>query len=152
MKKFFLTVVLAFAFVIITQAKTTRTQITSAPDADSSFIFIYRGGQFSGSLTNFIIYVDEQRLCKISNGKYFKVPVKPGTHVISAKRGGVGIGKKETEVEVDVENGKSYYVSCSMKTSITRARLEMQEVVEKTGVKDITNMKVDKCQGDIEDQ
>ena len=54
------------------------------------------------------------------------------------------IGKKETEVQVDVENGKSYYVSCSMKTSITRARLEMQEVVEKTGIKDITKLRISK--------
>ena len=80
------------------------------------------------------------------------MPVKPGTHVISAKRGGVGIGKKETEVDVDVESGKSYYISCSMKTSITRARLEMEEVVEKTGIKDISDMKVDNCQANIEDQ
>jgi hypothetical protein len=105
-----------------------------------------------GSLTNFTIWVDEKKLCKISNGKYFRVPVKPGTHTVSAKRGGVGIMKKETEVEVDVENGKSYYISCSMKSSITRARLVMEEVVEKTGIKDITNMKLDFCQGNIEDQ
>jgi Protein of unknown function (DUF2846) len=73
-----------------------------------------------GSLTNFTIWVDDQKLCKISNGKYFKVPVKAGTHIVSAKRGGVGVMKKETEVEVDVENGKSAYISCSMKSSITR--------------------------------
>ena len=121
-------------------------------DADSSFIFIYRGGQFTGALTNFTIFVDDIKLCKISNGKYFKVPVKPGAHVVSAKRGGVGIMKKETEVDVDVESGQSSYISCSMKSSITRVRLEMQEVVPKTGVKDISNMKVDNCQGNIEDQ
>ena len=105
-----------------------------------------------GSLTNFTIWVDDQKLCKISNGKYFKVPVKPGTHIVSAKRGGVDVMKKETEVEVDVENGKSAYISCSMKSSITRVRLVMEEVVAKTGVKDITDMKVDNCQGNIGDQ
>jgi hypothetical protein len=152
MKKLFLTVVLAFAFVIIVQAKTTRSRITPSPDTDSSFIFIYRGGSFSGSLTNFIIYVDDQQLCKLSNKRYFKVPVKPGKHIISAKRGGVGIGKKETEVEVDTENGKSNYISCSMKSSVTRVRLEMEEVVEKTGIKDISDMKVDNCQANVKDQ
>jgi Protein of unknown function (DUF2846) len=152
MKNIFSTAVVTFAFIIMAQAKTVRTEINSIPYSDSAFIFIYRGGQFIGSLTNFAIWVDDHKLCKISNGKYFKVPVKPGTHIVSAKRGGVGVMKKETEVEVDAENGKSYYISCSMKSSITRARLVMEEVVEKTGIKDITNMKVDNCQGNIEDQ
>lgn len=152
MKNFFSTAVLLFAFVIVAQAKPVKTEIKSTPYADSSFIFIYRGGQFVGSLTNFAIWVDDHKLCKISNGKYFKVPVKAGTHIVSAKRGGVGVMKKETEVEIDAENGKSYYISCTMKSSITRVRLVMEEVVEKTGIKDITDMKVDNCQGNVEDQ
>ena len=152
MKKYFSTFVFAFAVVSIAQAKTIKLDFKTAPDSDSSFIFIYRGGQFSGSLTNFAIWLDDTKLCKLSNGRYFKVPVKAGKHVISAKRGGVGIGKKETEVEVDAENGKSYYISCSMKSSITRVRLEMEEVVEKTGVRDISNMKVDNCQENVQDQ
>ncbi|HEY5408237.1 MAG TPA: DUF2846 domain-containing protein [Ginsengibacter sp.] len=152
MKKFFLTVVVTFAFIVMAQAKTTHSPIISSPNGDSSFIYIYRGGSFSGSLTNFAIYVDDQKLCKLSNKRYFKVAVKPGKHVISAHRGGVGIGKKETEVEVDAENGKSNYISCSMKSSITRVRLEMEEVVEKTGIKDISDMKVDNCQANVEDQ
>ncbi|MEP6950936.1 MAG: DUF2846 domain-containing protein [Ginsengibacter sp.] len=146
------TALLAFAFIIMARGKIVRNEINPVTDADSSFIFIYRGGQFMGSLTNFTIWVDDHKLCKISNGKYFKVPVKPGTHIVSAKRGGVGVMKKETEVEVDVENGKSAYISCSMKSSITRVRLVMEEVVAKTGVKGITDMKVDNCQGNIEDQ
>ena len=152
MKTFFTIVTVALAFATMSNVKAVRTSAGSMPNADSSFIYIYRGGQFVGSLTNFAIWVDDQKLCKISNGRYFKVPVKPGSHNISAKRGGIGIGKKETEVEVDVEAGKSYYISCSMKSSITRVRLVMEEVVAKTGIRDIENMKVDNCQGSIEDQ
>ena len=150
--KFFYSIVF-LAFVITIQGtKKAGAEITSIPNADSSFIFIYRGGQFVGSLTNFSIWVDDQKLCKISNGRYFKVPLKPGTHTVSAKRGGIGVMKKETEVEVDVENGKSYYISCSMKSSLTRVRMEMEEVVPKTGMKEISTMKVDNCQGSIDDQ
>ena len=152
MKKFFLTTVVTFAFIVIAEAKTTKSRITPTPNGDSSFIYIYRGGSFSGSLTNFAIYVDDQKLCKLSNKRYFKIAVKAGKHIISAHRGGVGIGKKETEVEVDTENGKSNYISCSMKSSITRVRLEMEEVVEKTGIKDISDMKVNNCQANVEDQ
>lgn len=131
---------------------TSATAVTQ-PDAakDSSYIYVYRGGQFGGAFTNFAIWLDNTKLCKLSNGKYFMIAVGPGTHTVSAKRGGVGIGKKETEIEIDVEKGKSYYVSCSMKQSITRVRLEMQEVVTKTGIKDVEGMKLDNCQGKVED-
>lgn len=152
MKKIFSIAIVMLAFAAMAEAKTIRHGFEPKSDVDSSFIFIYRGGSFSGSLTNFAIWVDDKKLCKLSNKRYFKVPVKPGTHIVSAKRGGVGIGKKETEVEVDVENGKSYYISCSMKNSITRVRLEMEEAVEKTGIKDISDMKVDNCQANVEDQ
>jgi hypothetical protein len=152
MKKVFSTTLFISVFVVMAQAKAPQRESRFVTVADSAFIYIYRGGQFMGSLTNFAIWVDDQKLCKISNGRYFKVPVKPGAHTVSAKRGGVGVMKKETEVEVDVENGKSYYISCSMKSSITRVRLVMEEVVAKTGEKDIANMKQDNCQGSIEEQ
>ena len=136
----------------INPGKSSTTAIApSATAKDSSYIYIYRGGQFGGAFTNFSIWVDNAKLCKLSNGRYFMIAVDPGTHSVSAKRGGVGIGKKETEVEIDVEKGKSYYVSCSMKQSITRVRLEMQEVMPKTGIRDVEKMKLDNCQAKAED-
>ena len=128
----------------------SMTPLTT-PNADTSFLYIYRGGQFGGALTNFSIWVDDKKLCKISNGKYIKVPLSPGTHKVEAKIGGVGIMKKETSIEVDVVKGKSNFVACNMKQSITRARLEMTEVVEKNGQKDIDKMTLDNCQSRIDD-
>ncbi len=151
MKHILITAML-FAFVYNAQSKSFPSITHHIPDADSSYIYIYRSGQFSGSLTNFTIYVDDIKLCKLSNNKYFKIPVKPGTHVVSAKQSGVAIMKKETEVQVDVEAGKSNYVSCTMKSSITRVRLNMEEVLPKTGVKEISDMKVDNCQSSVQDQ
>ena len=121
------------------------------PSVDSSFIYVYRGGQFGGALTNFSIWVDNEKICKLSNGKYMRVPVGPGSHTIEAKQGGVSVMKKETNIDVDVVKGKSNYVSCNMKQSITRVRLEMTEVVEKNGKKDIEKMSLDNCQSKIDD-
>lgn len=140
----------ASCFLLSLSGVQQSTQVQADEAEDSSFIYIYRGGQFSGALVNFSIYLDETKLCKLSNGKYFKLAVTPGTHTVSAKQGGVGVFKKETEVEIEVEKGKSYYVSCTMKQSITRVRLEMQEVMPKTGERDIAKMKVDNCQGKVD--
>lgn len=146
--------ILTICFVLLASTVFSRQHSSpenAHPAEDSSFIYIYRGGQFAGAFTNFAIWVDETKLCKISNNKFLRVPVSPGTHVVSAKQGGVAIMKKETEVEIDVEAGKSYYVSCNMKSSITRVRLEMIEVVEKTGKRAIESMKPDNCQGKIDE-
>jgi exosome complex RNA-binding protein Rrp4 len=113
---------------------------------DSAFIYIYRAGQFSGSLSNWAIFVDDKKICKLSNGKFIKVYVTPGKHKVSAKIGGVDLFKKETDVEIEVEAGGTYYVACNIKQSITRARLEMIEVAKSTGQKQMEKMTVDKCQ------
>jgi len=148
MRKLLSTLVAIGAFIAVAQAKTDF----KSPAEDSSYIYIYRTGQFSGALANFTIWVDDVKLCKLSNSRYFKIGVKPGTHVVSAKRSGVGIAKKETEVSVDCVAGKSNYVSCTMKSSVIRVRLNMEEVIEKTGMNEISSMKVDNCQGSVEDQ
>lgn len=149
MKKIILLVAF-FAGLTSVVAAESKTKLPGST-SDTSFIYIYRAGQFNGALANFSIWVDDKKLCKISNGKYFRIAVSPGTHKIEAKVGGVGIMKKETSVEVDVVEGKSNYIACNMKQSITRVRLEMTEVVEKTGKKDIEKMSVDNCQSQIDE-
>jgi hypothetical protein len=120
--------------------------------ADSAVIYIYRVGQMGGAAANWAMWVDETKLCKLSNNKYIRVVVKPGKHNISSKVGGVGLFKKETEVEVETEAGGEYYIACNIKQSITRARLELIEVTKGTGKKQMEKMTLDNCQADIEDK
>lgn len=142
MKFLFTTAFSALSLISMAQSAGDR------PSADSSFIYIYRSGQFGGSLSNWTIYVDEQKTCKLSNNRFIRVFVKPGKHNVSAKMSGVGVFKKETEVDIDAEKGSSYYVACNIKSSITRARLEMLEVTKSTGVKQMENMTLDNCQAE----
>ncbi|TMI97516.1 MAG: DUF2846 domain-containing protein [Bacteroidetes bacterium] len=127
-----------------------RTLNSPKPYVDSSFIYIYRVGQFAGAGANWSIFVDEQKICKLSNNKFIKMPAKPGKHVISAKIGGVGMFKKETDVEIEVEPGGSNYVACNIKSSITRARLEMIEVTKSSANKQMEKMTLDNCQESID--
>jgi hypothetical protein len=117
----------------------------SNPPSDSTFIYVYRVGQFNGALANWAVFVDDEKKCKLSNNKYMKLAVAPGKHKITAKVGGVGIFKKETEVEIDAEAGQSYYVACNVKQSITRSRLEMLEVTKGSANKQMEKMSLDLC-------
>ncbi len=118
---------------------------TSKPEATGT-LYIYRTGQFAGAAANWSIWVDGEKVCKLSNNKYIMTNVTPGKHTVSAKIGGVGLMKKETEVEIEVEGGSSYYVACNIKQSITRARLEMIEVTKGTAAKQMEKMELDGCQ------
>jgi hypothetical protein len=143
MRKVLLVIILFTYLSIDTKANETLP-------GDSAIIYIYRGGQAGGAGANWAMFVDETKLCKLSNNKFIRVVVAPGKHNISAKLGGVSILKKETELEVDAEAGGEYYVACNIKQSITRARLEMMEVTKGTGKKQMEKLTLDKCQGDID--
>ena len=114
-----------------------------------SYVYVFRGGQFGAALANFTIYIDGHRTCKLSNDKYFKYPVSPGSHEIDARLSGASVFKKETGITITTEAGKNNYISCNVKRSLTRARMEMIEVVENAGKQALAAMKEDNCQEDI---
>lgn len=136
--KILLTVIAVMVGMICTAQDTTKV----------SYLYVYRDGQFSGSMQNYAIFVDDVKACKLSNNKYFKIQIAPGTREISAHKGGMDIGKKETFIAITIEPGKDCYISCDVKKSITRSRLEMEEVTENTGKKNIKKMKEDNCSED----
>ena len=122
----------------------------SAKRVETATIYVYRGGQAMGAAANWSVFVDEKKLCKLSNNKFMKIEVAPGKHVVTAKIGGVELFKKETEVEIDAEAGKTYYIACNVKSSVMRARLEMLEVTKSTGEKQMVKMTLDNCQEGID--
>jgi hypothetical protein len=122
----------------------------AAGPADSTFIYVYRTGQFNGAAANWAIFLDGEKKCKLSNNRFMKLTVTPGKHSITAKIGGANLFKKETEVEIEAEAGGSYYVACNIKQSITRARLEMLEVTKGTANKQMEGMALDNCQDKLD--
>jgi hypothetical protein len=144
MKKILFLTVLSAVFISL------KSSAMQSPSGDSAIIYIYRVGQYGGAGANWAMFVDEQKLCKLSNNKFMRVVVKPGKHVISSKVGGVGVFKKETELEVETEAGGEYFVACNIKQSFTRARLEMIEVTKSSGKKQMEKMTLDNCQEEID--
>ncbi|HEX8329407.1 MAG TPA: DUF2846 domain-containing protein [Hymenobacter sp.] len=116
------------------------------PAEETATIYIYRGGQFMGALANYAVYVNDQKICKLSNERYIEYQAKPGKLNIMAKNGGVEVFKKETGLELTVEAGRKYYVRGDIKTSFTRARMELSEVTENTAKRDMEKLTADNCQ------
>lgn len=120
-------------------------RVTDAPAEEMATVYIYRAGQFYGASINYVIEANGQKICRLSNNKYIEHKVAPGKYTYAAKRGGVEVFKRETDLAIDVKAGEKHYVRCDIKSSITRTRLEMAEVMPSTGERDLAKLKPDTC-------
>jgi hypothetical protein len=148
MKKSLL-LVLVISALAISPAAYSRNPGTGTND--TTYIYVYRTGQFNGAGANWAVYLDGEKKCKLSNNRFMRLAVPPGKQTISAKVGGASLFKKETEVEIEAEAGGSYFIACNVKQSITRARLEMIEVTKGSANKQMEKMVLDNCQEKIDD-
>lgn len=137
---------------VLSFTKTTAPAEAAPAEKEMATVYIYRVGQFGAAAANWSIWADETKICKLSNNKFIAHQVKPGKHVYSARVGGVGILKKETEIELETEAGGTYYIACNVKTSFTRARLELIEVTKSTATKQMAKMSLDNCQEKIDEE
>ena len=144
MRKLLFSVLALFCFACL------RAQDSTASKTGQATLYIYRGGQFTGALSNWALFVDGQKICKLSNNKFIVVKTQPGKRVITSKIGGIELFKKETMIELDTEGGKSYYVACTIKQSFTRSRMEFMEVTKSTADKQMEGMSLDNCQENID--
>lgn len=127
-----------------------RAQDSTASKGGAATLYIYRGGQFTNALNNWALFVDGEKVCKLSNNKFIVVKVQPGKRTITSKIGGIDLFKKETAIELETEAGGSYYVACTIKQSFTRSRMEFMEVTKSTAAKQMEGIALDNCQEGID--
>lgn len=119
---------------------------------DKATLVFYRKGQFGGALQNYNVYVNGKKLCKISNGKFFSYNMTPGEAYLTSKAGGVEVFKKKETFSLDVEAGKTYYIECNLKRSLTRYRMEFTEVTQNTAKNVMKKLEEDNCMEDMKDK
>jgi hypothetical protein len=76
----------------------------SAPAAASvGLLHVYRQRRFVGSALAPSIYVDDQQVARVGNGRRFTAKLTPGTH-------GIRSDDKSSSVSLDVKPGQDYYI------------------------------------------
>ena len=71
---------------------------------------------------------------------------EPGDSDFRAQVGGVQTWpKKVTGLEIPLEAGKVYYIKTNVKTSFTRARVELTEVTDRAAQKEMAELSLDRC-------
>ena len=109
-------------------------------------VVIYRTPQFQGAASNWAIFDGKKKLCKLSNKKYMIYQREPGDTDFRAQVGGIQTWpKKVTGYEIPLEAGEVYFLKTNMKTSFTRSRVELSEVVQRTAIKELQKLSLDNC-------
>jgi hypothetical protein len=76
----------------------------SAPAADSvGLLHVYRQRRFTGSALAPSIYVDDQPVARVGNGRRFTAKLTPGMH-------GIRSDDKSSSVSLDIKPGQDYYI------------------------------------------
>ncbi len=83
-------------------------------------------------------YLDETLLCKLGRGKYSVHEVEPGQHKLHAQYKGKVKSTPDTELVLNFEAGKSYYISVNIETkAFGKGRFYCKELSEETGKKTV---------------
>lgn len=107
-----------------------------------ALLYIYRPGKFTNSLSNYVIYLDDNALCIAANksGHIFKIS-KPGIFEFKSK-----LGKSESAIKVDIKTGKKYFIKSmihwGMYRGLSNYKLEMAEVPQTVGVAEFADVNV----------
>lgn len=120
-------------------------------DPTMATLVFYRDGQFFGSGVNFNVFVNGEKICKLSNNKYLVYKVKPGKTEIGTGTAGLNLAKKQG-LALDTEAGGIYYVQCDMKQSLVANRLELTEVTKSTAEKKMSGLSPDNCMAAVKDE
>ena len=123
-----------------------NNNVADSTNSNLATIYVYRTGQMFGAARNWAIYVNGERICKLSNNKFLIHKVEPGNIRLAAQIGGVEFWPKKVKVlEFPVEAGNEYFIKTNLKSSFTRGRVELSEVTKRTYELEIQKCTKDRC-------
>lgn len=85
-------------------------------------------------------YLDQKLLCSLRNGQYSKHQIEPGDHIFHAQYKGKIKSNPETNLSVNLEAGKIYYISIEIKTkAFGKGSFHCELIPEGEGLKRMEN-------------
>jgi hypothetical protein len=105
-------------------------------DQTHTTLVIYRPNNQYGMLMGANVYLDDVRVCRLSNGKFLVATASPGQHLLR-----VG---SEKNVPIDVKPGNAYYFRIGMLLSLCckfQSGFHMQAVAAQAASAELTNLR-----------
>jgi hypothetical protein len=111
---------------------------------NSAKIILIREGMHEGSAAASSIFMNDELLCKLNNKKFSIHNVSPGRYSFHAQWGGSKRrGDKRGDIEIDIEDGKTYYLKFNMVSKAFNGYVGLIDVTEATFNKLKDELKLD---------
>ena len=105
--------------------------------AGKGVVYLYRPGRFVNGAGSTQIKVNGQNAGGTGPGTFFRWELNPGTYVFSAST-----AESSAAVELDVKEGKQYFIAQNEHLGLSAGRVSMKEVNEATGMKAVKGFKL----------
>ena len=103
-------------------------------DAAKATVYVYRPSKFVGKALEPSVFLDEQKLLDMDNGRYLTLKLEPGKHVIRSN-------EKDSEVDQTWEAGKVYFIKITIAAGMMKGRGQMGMVTEKLAIREIQKLR-----------
>ena len=104
---------------------------------DKGVVYLYRLGRMVAAANVSIVKVNSLEAGGTGPGTFFRWELKPGTYSFSAST-----GESSKTVQLQVEAGKLYFIEQNIRMGINEGRVQLKEVDEATGKKNIQGKKL----------
>ena len=104
---------------------------------DKGVVYLYRLGRAVAAANVSIVKVNSLEAGGTGPGTFFRWELKPGTYTFTAST-----SESSKTVQLQVEAGKLYYIEQNIRLGINEGRIQLNQVDEKTGKRNIQGMKM----------
>jgi Protein of unknown function (DUF2846) len=122
---------LALAAVLFSMTVTALPAV--AQDDAKATVYVYRPGKFMGKALEPSVFLDEQKLLDMDNGRYFTLKLDPGKHTVRSN-------EKDSEIDQTWEAGKKYYIKITIATGMMKGHGQMGMVTEKLALREMEKL------------
>ena len=106
-----------------------NVQAQESAGKEAKVIFIRSTG-YNGSAAAFTTFIDDQLVCRLNNKRFSTHVVPPGRHSFSVQFAGKSSKSKAEHIELDAEEGKTYYIQLIFQPGAFVHNLYCQEVTK----------------------
>jgi hypothetical protein len=137
---------LAIEAMIMAEGKAVRPAAGSPPvsastgwDATSqaslkATVFVYRPGKFFGKALEPSVFLDEQKVLDMDNGRYLTLSIPAGRHILRSN-------EKNSEIDQVWQAGQTYFVKITIAAGMMKGHGQMGMVTEKLALAEMKKLR-----------
>jgi hypothetical protein len=113
---------------------TDTTEASAAASESKATVYVYRPGKFMGKALEPSVFLDEQKILDMDNGRYFTLHLDAGRHILRSN-------EKNSEIDQTWDAGKIYYVKMTIATGMMKGHGQLAMVTERLADKEMHELR-----------